>query len=98
MRFHEFVRAAGVESCYSKTMDLSRIILAMAEAEGPTSVLGQVVAPLLEHEEVMLARVWFLDDRDCPVCSRSREAAAAGALHLRASGARPTDVPSEGRH
>ena len=49
-------------------MDLSHIILAMVEAEGPTSVLAQVVAPLLEHEEVVLARVWFLDDRDCPVC------------------------------
>ncbi len=94
MKPHEFVRAGDADSCYSKTMDLSRIILAMAEAEGPTSVLGQVVAPLLEHEDVVLARVWFLDDRDCPVCPAAREGAASDALHLRASGARPADAPS----
>ena len=49
-------------------MELSPIILAMAEAEGPSSVLGQVVAPLLEHDEIVLTRVWFMDDRDCTVC------------------------------
>src|SRR5215217_7731060 len=74
-------------------MDLSRIILSMAAAEGPASVLGQVLAPLLEHEEVLLARVWFLDDRDCPVCSRTQDV-PTHALHLRASGGRPTATPS----
>ena len=54
-------------------MDLSPIILAMAEAEGPSSVLSQVVAPLLEHDEILLTRVWFLDDCDCPVCDRRRD-------------------------
>jgi transcriptional regulator with GAF, ATPase, and Fis domain len=67
-------------------MDLSPIILAMAEAEGPSSVLGQVVAPLLEHDEILLTRVWFLDDRDCPVCGTHRDEAPGTALHLRASG------------
>ena len=75
-------------------MDLSRIILAMAEAEGPTSVLGQVLAPLLEHDEVVLGRVWFLDDRDCPVCSLAHDV-PAHALHLRASGMRPSTRRSE---
>jgi transcriptional regulator with GAF, ATPase, and Fis domain len=75
-------------------VDLGRVILTMAEAEGPTSVLGQVLAPLLERQDVLLARVWFLDDRDCPVCSQSRAAPPAGALHLRASGARPPIPPS----
>jgi transcriptional regulator with GAF, ATPase, and Fis domain len=69
------------------------MILAMAEAEGPTSVLGQVLAPLLEHEEVLLARVWFLDDRDCPVCAVSHDLPVR-ALHLRASGTRATATPS----
>lgn len=76
-------------------MDLARVILAMAEAEGPTSVLGQVLAPLLEREDVLLARVWFLDDRDCPVCSSARTT-PLGALHLRASGERPTGAPASG--
>jgi transcriptional regulator with GAF, ATPase, and Fis domain len=69
-------------------VDLSPLILAMAEAEGPSSVLGQVVAPLLEHEEILLTRVWFLDDRDCPVCHERRDAAVGTALHLRAHGSR----------
>lgn len=60
----------------------------MAEAEGPSSVLGQVVAPLLEHDEMLLTRVWFLDDRDCPVCRRRRDVASGTALHLRAHGTR----------
>jgi transcriptional regulator with GAF, ATPase, and Fis domain len=69
-------------------MELSSVILAMAEAEGPTSVLRHVIASVLAHEEVLLARVWFLDDRDCPVCPRSRDLhETAGLLHLRASGA-----------
>jgi transcriptional regulator with GAF, ATPase, and Fis domain len=73
---------------------MSRAILAMAEAEGPTSVLSQVVAPLLDHEEVLLARVWFLDDRDCPVCSRARNVPAAQALHLRVNGDRANATTS----
>ena len=67
-------------------MDLSPIILAMAEAEGPSSVLGQVVAPLLEHDEIVLTRVWFMDDRNCTVCQGRRDAASGTMLHLRAHG------------
>jgi transcriptional regulator with GAF, ATPase, and Fis domain len=67
-------------------IDMSQAILAMAEADGPASVLAQVIAPLLELEEVQLARVWFMDDHDCPTCAQSRRAPGAGALHLRASG------------
>ena len=70
------------------------VILAMAEAEGPTSVLAQVLAPLLKLEEVQLARVWFMDDRDCPVCALSRSAPPAPSLHLRASGERSNAAPS----
>jgi len=69
-------------------VDLSPIILAMAEAEGPSSVLSQVVAPLLEHDEILLTRVWFLDDCDCPVCDRRRDLTSGMALHLRAHGSR----------
>lgn len=60
----------------------------MAEASGPSSVLAQVVAPLLEHDEILLTRVWFLDDRDCPVCHGGHDAASGTALHLRAHGSR----------
>ena len=68
----------------------------MAEAEGPTSVLRHVIAPVLAHEEVLLARVWFLDDRDCPVCPKSRDLhETAGLLHLRASGANPLGASEE---
>jgi len=69
-------------------MDLSPIILAMAEAEGPSSVLGQVVAPLLEHDEIVLTRVWFMDDRDCTVCQGRRDPTSGTTLHLRAHGSR----------
>src|SRR4029079_19366045 len=69
-------------------MDLSPIILAMAEAEGPSSVLGQVIAPLLEHDEIVLTRVWFMDDRDCTICQGRRDAASGTTLHLRAHGSR----------
>jgi transcriptional regulator with GAF, ATPase, and Fis domain len=69
-------------------MDLLPVILAMAQAEGPSSVLGQVVSAVLEHDDVALARVWFLDDEDCPVCENLAPA-PGGALHLRASGGRP---------
>jgi len=75
-------------------VDLLPVVLAMAEAEGPASVLGHVIKPLLAYEQVLLARVWFLDDRDCPVCSRARDASSSGVLHLRASGERPTGTPS----
>lgn len=68
-------------------MDLSEAILAMAQAEGPSSVLGKVLAPLAEKQDVLLACVWFLDDADCPACSGTRNAVHAGMLHLRASGA-----------
>jgi transcriptional regulator with GAF, ATPase, and Fis domain len=69
-------------------VDLSTIILAMAEAEGPSSVLGQVVAPLVVRDEILLARVWFLDDRDCTVCGGRRDTTSGTALHLRAHGSR----------
>src|SRR5262249_30958809 len=69
-------------------MDLSPIILAMAEAEGPSSVLSQVVAPLLEHDEILLTRVWFMNDRDCTVCQGRRDAESDSTLHLRAHGSR----------
>jgi transcriptional regulator with GAF, ATPase, and Fis domain len=72
-------------------MDLSPVILAMAQAEGPPSVLGQIVGALLRQESVALARVWFLDDDACPVCPSKRLDERDGALHLRASGGRPLD-------
>jgi transcriptional regulator with GAF, ATPase, and Fis domain len=77
-------------------VDLSPFILAMAEAEGPSSVLGHVVTPLLEHVEILIARVWFLDDRDCPVCRSARDEPPRGALHLRAHGAMPPSATIEG--
>ena len=77
-------------------VDLSPIILAMAEAEGPSSVLGQVLAPLLEHDEILLARVWFLDDRDCPVCRAHRHDSAPTGLHLRANGTRGSTATTAG--
>ena len=94
LKSHEFVTESAFALATSKRdVDLSRLILAMAQADGPTSVLGQVVAPLLEYEDVLLARVWFLDDRDCPVCARGRNAPHGGAMHLRASGERrPTET------
>ena len=66
----------------------------MAEVEGPTSVLAQVIAPLLTLDEIQLARVWFMDDRDCPVCAQSRRTPPADSLHLRASGDRSNSAPS----
>jgi transcriptional regulator with GAF, ATPase, and Fis domain len=75
-------------------VDMSNAVLAMAEAEGPTSVLTQVLAPLLELDEVQLARVWFMEDQDCPICAQSRRAPSPGALHLRASGG-PGDTEAE---
>src|SRR5262245_32944899 len=61
----------------------------MAQAEGPTSVLGHVVRAVLEHDEIALARVWFLDDEDCPVCPARGVEPEVPALHLRASGGSP---------
>jgi transcriptional regulator with GAF, ATPase, and Fis domain len=77
-------------------VDLSNIILAMAEAEGPSSVLGHVLTPLLEHDEILLARVWFLDDRACPVCGAQHRDPAPGRLHLRANGTRQATATSVG--
>jgi transcriptional regulator with GAF, ATPase, and Fis domain len=68
----------------------------MAEADGPSSVLGRVIAPLLEHDEILLARVWFLDDRDCAVCRAHRYDAAPTDLHLRANGTRDTPATTGG--
>ena len=70
-------------------MDLLPVILAMAQAEGPTSVLGHVVGAVLEHDEIALARGWFLDDEDCPVCPGRGVEPEVPALHLRASGGSP---------
>jgi transcriptional regulator with GAF, ATPase, and Fis domain len=65
---------------------MSTAILAMAEADGPRSVLEKVIAPLLGPYDVQLARVWFMDDQDCPLCAHARRVASPGSLHLRASG------------
>jgi transcriptional regulator with GAF, ATPase, and Fis domain len=70
-------------------MDLQPVILAMAQANGPAAVLGQVVGAVLQHEEIALARVWFLDDEACPVCPGGDVARRDPALHLRASGGKP---------
>ncbi len=65
------------------------MILSIAQAEGPPSVLGQIVKAILENEHAALARIWFLDkDSECPECSL---AGAGAALHLRASGGRPRE-------
>jgi hypothetical protein len=70
-------------------LDLLPVILSIAQAEGPPSVLGQIIKAIMANEHVALARIWFLDqDGGCPVCSRMGEEAA---LHLRASGGRPAD-------
>ena len=72
---------------------MSRVMLAMVEADGPTSVLAELIAPLLGVDDVQAARVWFMDDQLCPVCGSSRDG-SAGALHLRASGGRSDHPPS----
>ena len=56
--------------------------------------LERFLAPLLDDEEVRLARVWVVDDRDCPACASSRVAPPANALHLRATGERPAATAS----
>jgi transcriptional regulator with GAF, ATPase, and Fis domain len=77
-------------------MDLSPIILAMAEADSPSSVLGHVLAPLLDHDEILLARVWFLDDRECPICRAHRGNPTPMDLHLRAHGTRDVTATMDG--
>ena len=68
-------------------MDLHSVILSIAQAEGPPSVLGQVIKAIMANEHVALARIWFLDqDGACPECGESGEETA---LHMRASGGRP---------
>jgi transcriptional regulator with GAF, ATPase, and Fis domain len=70
-------------------MDLLPVILSIAQAEGPESVLGLIIKAIMANEHVALARIWFLDhDSACPACGRDGEEKA---LHLRASGGRPQD-------
>ena len=70
-------------------MDLLPVLLSIAQAEGPPSVLGQIVKAILSGEHVALARIWFLDqDAECPECGVMGEGTA---LHLRASGGHPLD-------
>jgi transcriptional regulator with GAF, ATPase, and Fis domain len=68
-------------------MDLHSVILSIAQAEGPPSVLGQIIKAIMANEHAALARIWFLDqDGACPECGESGEETA---LHMRASGGRP---------
>ncbi len=68
-------------------MDLQSVVLSIAQAEGPASVLGQIIEAILDNEHAALARIWFLDrDAECPACKAGGEATA---LHMRASGGRP---------
>ena len=54
-------------------MDLLPVILSIAQAEDPPSVLGQIIRAIMTNEHVALARIWFLDqDHSCPVCGRAR--------------------------
>jgi transcriptional regulator with GAF, ATPase, and Fis domain len=74
-------------------VDLLPVILSIAQAEGPPSVLGQIISAILTSESVALARIWFLDqDGNCPVCGRTGEGPA---LHLRGSGGRPMEPGSD---
>src|SRR2546427_12586613 len=74
-------------------MDLLPVILSIAQAQGPTSVLGQIVKAIMANEHVALARIWFLDqDRNCPVCEGASEETA---LHMRASGGRPREAGAD---
>jgi transcriptional regulator with GAF, ATPase, and Fis domain len=74
-------------------MDLLPIILSIAQAEGPPSVLGQIIKAVMTNEHVALARIWFLDqDANCPVCGQAGEATA---LHLRASDGRPLETGAD---
>ena len=78
-------------------MDLLPVILSIAQAQGPSSVLGQIIKAIMANEHVALARIWFLDqDRNCPICKgpvsgESEETA----LHMRASGGRPLETGAD---
>jgi len=70
-------------------MDLHPVILSIAQAADPPSVLGQIIKAIMTNEHVALARIWFLDqDSNCPVCERAGDVKA---LHMRASGGRPLE-------
>lgn len=70
-------------------MDLLPVILSIAQAQGPPSVLGEIIKAIMVNEDVALARIWFLDqDSSCPVCSHPGEEKA---LHMRASDGRPLE-------
>jgi len=74
-------------------MDLHPVILSIAQAADPPSVLGQIVKAIMANEHVALARIWFLDqDGNCPVCGGAGEEMA---LHMRASGGRPREVGAD---
>jgi transcriptional regulator with GAF, ATPase, and Fis domain len=75
------------------SMDLLPVILSIAQAEGPSSVLGQIIKAIMTSQHVALARIWFLDqDANCPVCERTGEETA---LHLRASAGRPLETGAD---
>ena len=70
-------------------VDLQSVVLSIAQAEGPASVLGQIIQAIMDNEHVALARIWFLDPDDaCPECKGVGEEVA---LHMRASGGRPVE-------
>jgi transcriptional regulator with GAF, ATPase, and Fis domain len=74
-------------------VDLLPVILSIAQAEDPPSVLGQIIKAIMTNEHVALARIWFLDqDRSCPVCGRAGEEMA---LHMRASGGRAREAGAD---
>src|SRR5258706_3482377 len=74
-------------------MDLHPVILSIAQAADPPSVLGQIVKAIMANEHVALARIWFLDqDGSCPVCGGAGEETA---LHMRASGGRPREAGAD---
>lgn len=71
-------------------MDLHPVILSIAQAADPPSVLGQIIKAIMANEHVALARIWFLDqDANCPICTSAGEETA---LHMRASGGRPLEA------
>jgi len=74
-------------------MDILPVILSIAQAEGPPSVLGQIIKAVMMNEHVALARIWFLDqDGNCPVCGKPGEEKA---LHMRASDGRPLEAGAD---
>lgn len=75
------------------SMDLHQVILSIAQAADPPSVLGQIIQAIMTNEHVALARIWFLDqDGNCPVCRGAGEEAA---LHMRAGGGRPREAGAD---